>query len=83
MTFEDKLQQHIVEYLSRAGYGGDLPEFAENEAIDFLSCAIQPDVSHHIFTNDRETALLFKAMIDLLRARKHVGIAFHRQHMFN
>ena len=82
MSLEDQLQQYISECLNDAGLDNFLPSFTEYEAIDYLSCAIQNDDSQRNVTDAREAALIFKAMIDLLRLRKHTGISFHRQHMY-
>ncbi|MGM0987758.1 MAG: hypothetical protein ACQEXI_12335 [Pseudomonadota bacterium] len=83
MTLEDQLQRNINEHLTSAGLDKSLPSFTEPEAIDFLTLAIQPDDAQHDFTNVREAAVILKAVIDFVRARKHVGIAFHRCHILN
>lgn len=82
MTLEDQLQQNIAEYLTSAGLEGTVPSFTETEAIDLLISAIQPVDTQLDFNNVRETALIFKAVIDFVRARKHGEIAFYRNHMY-
>ncbi|TLF51650.1 hypothetical protein FEI13_08260 [Halomonas urmiana] len=82
MTLEDQLQQNIVEHLTHSGLDRSLPSFNETEAIDFLTAAIQFDGTQYDYTDTREIAFIFKAMIDFVRARRHGEIAFYRNHMY-
>jgi hypothetical protein len=83
MTLEDIIQTRIEEYLDSIGCDEPLPTFDGHEAKKLLFRIAFAEFGEFEYIDARDSAPLYKVLIDLIRARQGEEISFRKKHMFD
>ncbi|MBS9405604.1 hypothetical protein KG088_18605 [Halomonas sp. TRM85114] len=83
MSLENHIQDRIESYLSARGLDEPLITLSENEAKRFLLDVVFAQDITIDYLDFRDTAAIYKSMIDLINARQAGEIAFSHKHLFD
>ncbi len=83
MKLEDIIQERIEEYLDTIGHDEPLPDFDEPEAKKLIFRLAFAEFREFEYIDSRDSSYLYKALIDLIRARQSEEISFRKKHMFD
>ena len=82
MLLQEKIENVIIESLSELGIDMPMPAMSGSEAKSFLISLLDSDFRDNDYFSTSETASIHKALIDLVNARNHSEVNFHKKHMF-
>lgn len=82
MQLQEKIENVIIESLSELGTDMPMPTMSGSEAKSFLISLLDSDCRDNDHFSTSETASIHKALIDLVNARNHSEVNFHKKHMF-
>ncbi|MDW7746840.1 hypothetical protein [Halomonas sp.] len=83
MKLEDIIQERIEEHLDTIGHEEPLPDLDEPDAKKLIFRLAFAEFRELEYIDARESSCLYKALIDLIRARQGEEISFRKKHMFD